>query len=264
MVVVSEGELELEYYDVALIDLGTAEPLTVRSELIEAKRGTHSHEAPEQALRSDSASATQGGVKGGRSGLASDVYALGSTLLYVMSGILPWIQPKPDAAANPSSKPAHLSIAEIQAEMKLVCRTAFNDRGHAQPSFIDPTSKWDSISANAKPIPYLTVLTIKQMLQTAMGARPTAAEVLLQLDAVIQLATGLGFTVNTSLPSLTPPPISPTGQSSAHATSGGASSSASSFSTLCSANGVLALTPFIQSVLRFVQYPYFRDDPTQP
>jgi serine/threonine protein kinase len=187
VVVVSEG---VDSYEVAMIDLGHAEALPDPWALVEARLGTAPFQAPEQTFLNDVqmnvAFVDVALVPCGQCGLGSDVFALGGTLLYVLSGLMPWTQPRGD-------RMEYVSFNEIREAVMGVC-TRVSTGVRVERSFVDPTCRWGRFAASAKGIPALMVCMLRAMFQLTIRARPTASEVVDALDASICAARAAGYT----------------------------------------------------------------------
>ena len=171
-------------FEVALIDLGHAQELSGGQEyLIASREGTVLFQAPEQ-MESQRSLIAGDFMHPAKAGLKTDIYALGSTILFVMSGILPWL-----SGGIGMSKQQYTKRDEICRHMEKIIRNNRYDDLHVSAMHVDPTSTWsDDHKKMAKPMPYLVITLIKQMLNVIIGARPSAKEVVQQLNAAVALA----------------------------------------------------------------------------
>jgi serine/threonine protein kinase len=135
-----------------LSDLGSARAMEVDGRL-DWDLGTAAYMAPEQLCTGD------------QHGPLTDVYALGGTFLYIMSGISPWQK----------SQLTHTSVTEIAAAVS---------QDHLN-KFARPHWSWDNeLKTLAKPIPWYIGLLIQGMLALDYQCRTPLTEVIRILEHI--------------------------------------------------------------------------------
>lgn len=186
MVVSNDDKTGNSGFEVALIDLGHARELSggQSNYLIASHEGTVIFQAPEQMIESRHGSIMAADfMHAGKAGLKTDIYALGATILFVMSGILPWT-----SGGSGMDKRQFTKRDQIRRHMETIIRNCRYDDLHLASMHVDPTMSWsDEHKSMAKPMPCTVATMIKQMLNVIIGVRPSASEVVQQLNAAIAL-----------------------------------------------------------------------------